>query len=264
MIDIKNILCKKFKNGTLGHLYILKTALEYDEAGHFLTEWVNEFIERSLSRPISSLQNHPDILYISSDEENTYKISDDNIKSFFKFVSFRPFELAHRFIIIENAHLISDIVANKFLISFESPPENVTIFILDPLGKKLLPTIQSRAITINIGIDTEIDLNSSQEIGFLEYFKQEIDSFKQAPSSFKEYIQGPSITLSGLVSALKAKKQLTIKCILIALDYERLHGKDFLKKEKLLQDIQWLKESSIYSNSNTQIIASIFKDHFLQ
>lgn len=136
-IDIKKILLQKWSDKKLGHFYILKCST---------TSWIEDFLLATKASLTS-----PDILFLSppkDDENKEYQVEDLTV--LFNFLNFKPFELPHRFIVINKSHLMGKKLCNKLLKSLEEPPENLTIFFLCPKTCDFLETIESRAIKINI------------------------------------------------------------------------------------------------------------------
>lgn len=100
---------------------------------------------------MTKLSDHPDVFWVRRQEtENNYKVDSPAIKEMLKFVSFRPIELKTRFIFFTDAHLMSDIVANKLLKVLEELPPLYCLILLAPEGQHLLPTVESRAIKVRI------------------------------------------------------------------------------------------------------------------
>ena len=136
----RSILSKK-----LGAFYILDG--EIDES----LEGVKKFFATTFlphkTNPLSALENHADFLVINKKEEKNYTL--DEISAVFSFLSHRALELDQKFVIVDKAHLINDIVANKLLKVLEDPAIKVTFFLLNPKSATLLPTINSRALTLH-------------------------------------------------------------------------------------------------------------------
>lgn len=72
----------------------------------------------------------------------------DDVKAIIDSLYLTPFELNRRIFIIENGETLSEICQNKLLKSLEEPPPRVTFLICST--KPLLPTVQSRCITIRL------------------------------------------------------------------------------------------------------------------
>lgn len=72
----------------------------------------------------------------------------DDVKQIIDSLYLTPFELDRRVFIIENAETLSEICQNKLLKSLEEPPPRVTFLLCST--RALLPTVQSRCITIRL------------------------------------------------------------------------------------------------------------------
>ncbi len=187
-MTIESILLKKGKSGELAHFYLLETPLSEDEAGQVLYDFCHQFIRKYFqeiekqTHPVNSLMDHPDVLVITGiEEKKDYTVDDAAILE--KFFSWKAVQSQRKFVVIPEAHRLTEILANKWLKLLEEPPVNATIFLLNPRRIKLLPTIQSRALPIRIPqkrekhIDTEWRefLGEMKEMGlskFLETFSK--------------------------------------------------------------------------------------------
>ena len=110
------------------------------------------------------------LLYISEDNLASYPyylflqptdntISIDNIRSCTQFIRLKTLgkNNIRRVLLIENAQNMTIEAQNAFLKLFEEPPEDTVIILTVTNTQKLLPTIQSRAQTINVKIPTFLD-----------------------------------------------------------------------------------------------------------
>lgn len=148
MTDLIPILKKKYDSGQLAQVYL---AYYLPEASPLY--WVNDFL-----KTITKVEDHPDVLWVTRNEKETlYKVDSQSIKEMLRFLNFRPIELKRRFIFIADAHLISDIVANKLLKVLEELPEAFCLFLFAPNGEILLPTIESRALKLKLPRPMNVD-----------------------------------------------------------------------------------------------------------
>jgi hypothetical protein len=76
-----------------------------------------------------------------------------------------------KFIFLQDAHLLSDIVANKLLKVFEELPKDCCLFLLTPHDENLLATVESRAIKISLPLPisprSEIDHKDNESEAYL-------------------------------------------------------------------------------------------------
>lgn len=93
--------------------------------------------------------NHPDIIYIS--HEKPQLISAKEIREqLVDTVDIRPYESRRKIYIIDDAEFINETGQNILLKTIEEPPEYITILILTTNKDKLLPTVQSRCVILNM------------------------------------------------------------------------------------------------------------------
>lgn len=140
--------------GKLGHFYLLSGRGTDQDAQK---KWVAEFIRRYWSviekRSVipQNIQSDADLLWIQTPLNDDDEIRDYRVEDFhdlFSFLGYRGISSKRRFVIIESVELLSEIVANKLLKSLEEPEGELTYFLLNPTGAKMLATIESRAIQL--------------------------------------------------------------------------------------------------------------------
>lgn len=84
---------------------------------------------------------------ISIPSANNIKIN--SIREIKEFLSFNLSDVKYRFIIIEDAHLMSDEAQNALLKSLEEPPEGFIFILITDKENQLLETIRSRCVKIH-------------------------------------------------------------------------------------------------------------------
>jgi hypothetical protein len=154
-MKIEDVLVSKARAGELAHFYLLETALNEDDASVALMEFCHTVIKRYFhevekqTHPLNNLMDHPDILVISGvEDKKDYTVEDAALME--KFFSWKPVQGKRKFVVIPEAHRITNVLANKWLKVLEEPPVPATIFLLNPRRIKLLPTIQSRALALRL------------------------------------------------------------------------------------------------------------------
>ena len=93
--------------------------------------------------------NHPDIIYVKHEKPNTISV-DDVRRQLVDDVAIRPYESRYKIYIIEDAEKMTPQAQNAILKTIEEPPEYVVILLLTTNPEALLPTIQSRCVTLNL------------------------------------------------------------------------------------------------------------------
>ena len=159
-MTIENILLKKGKSGELAHFYVLEVPLPEEDAAIALMDFCHNFIRKYFQEiegqkhPVNSLMDHPDVLVLTGvEEKKDYTVEDAAILS--KFFSWNAVQSKRKFVVIPEAHRITQILSNKWLKILEEPPVDATIFLLNPRRIKLLPTIQSRSLTLRLPVKRE-------------------------------------------------------------------------------------------------------------
>jgi len=276
MDNLKDILLNKWASDQLAHFYILQAPTSCKSPDTFLETWVRDYVSTIVSREKNiSLDHskellnsgHADVLFIKKenkdDKQKDYSIADGDFNEFFRFLGHRNFELKRRFIIVSDAHLVNKTMANKLLKTLEEPPEGTTIFFLRPIKKALLSTISSRAITLSI--KSNEDLNKIS-VNYREYEKAlnnvlqdyglKQDEALELSSYFKDFAS-PAFLITPLIDALKTKKswQNSLYNSLIELSSELpLKFKD---KSEILEKIKWFEKSKTFNNSMNERMTNL-------
>lgn len=154
-MNIEEILLKKAADGSLAHFYIVETSLPEEESAMALMEFCHNFIRdyfhqvEKQTHPVTHLMDHPDVLVVTGvEEKKDYTVEDAALLE--KYFTWRPVQSQRKFVVIPEAHRITQILANKWLKVLEEPPVPATIFLLNPKRIKLLPTIQSRGLGLRL------------------------------------------------------------------------------------------------------------------
>lgn len=159
-MNIEEILLKKASSKELAHFYLLETSLPEEESAQLLMDFCHSFIRRYFreiekqTHPVNSLMDHPDVLVITGiEEKKDYTVEDATVME--KFFSWNAVQSQRKFVVIPEAHRITQTLANKWLKVLEEPPVPATIFLLNPRRIKLLPTIQSRSLSLRLPVSRE-------------------------------------------------------------------------------------------------------------
>ncbi len=181
-MNLHELLLKKATSDGLGHFYILETSSAGSSAHENLLKFTHTFIKdyfrnvEGHKQELLNLADHPDVFVLG----NTTETEDEKNDKFFKveeaealnrFFEFKPVQSKRKFAVITEGHRINTIVANKWLKLLEEPQGVSTIFLLNPRGGQLLPTIHSRAIHLRLPGE-KIDLEFSAWIEMMKDIKE--------------------------------------------------------------------------------------------
>ena len=221
----------------LGHFYVLsgRGTHDSDVQEKWVTEFIRQYWESIEKRTLpKELRHDADLLWLTPpiDEDDIvrdYKVED--LGELFSFLGYRGINSKRRFVIIEEGQRLSKILANKLLKTLEEPEGLVTFFWLNPMGLKLLPTIESRAINLALSVP-----QVTQSTPLLDELRQNIESGQ---------------TLSQFLDA--TKKTVSVDELLVELlNFEQRHdGPAELKQELLSMTQTWQKARAFNQSSNT-------------
>lgn len=205
MDKVQKIVQTKFNENSLGHFYLLNPSCIDKEM--LLENWIFEVFNSSSNR---DLNNHPDFLHIKLEQGKQYKWQD--LTQIFNFLKFRSIEWNQKVIVISNADKISDIVSNKLLKVLEEPPTPCTFFLLNPTKKKLLQTIESRAIELRVKlykneIDENVDIKQIKSLHLQDF----IVKLKSSPEIEDVLIEIIQSTYTDYNAQIKLQEYLKIR-----------------------------------------------------
>ncbi|MBR2188167.1 MAG: DNA polymerase III subunit delta' [Eubacterium sp.] len=93
--------------------------------------------------------NHPDVIYVTHEKPGSIGV-DDIRSQLVDTVDIRPYESAYKIYIIDEAEKLTPSAQNAMLKTIEEPPSYVVIILLAENPDILLPTIQSRCVTLSL------------------------------------------------------------------------------------------------------------------
>jgi hypothetical protein len=220
---LNTVLKKRYDNNCLASLYILR----YDSNTTNPEDWIQEF----LSQFTIVKNDHPDVLNIKrAEEEKNYKVDGEQWAHFQSFIQYRPYILKNKFVFIHDAHRITDILSNKLLKIFEDSPQKLTTFLFLKDQQTLLPTILSRAISLQIFASNQ----------------------GTAPHEFSTY-QNPN-KISSEIKILEDGEAVFIESVIHKV---LAKSPDYKKTSELLEEIRSFEKYSEFNNSQLSRIALI-------
>ncbi|OUR95315.1 hypothetical protein A9Q84_15875 [Halobacteriovorax marinus] len=264
--DLKEKLVQLWVNKKLAHFYIVQPSPSEVNPRDFTKDWTQDFLSRVLqSEKSMSAQSsiellehgHADILFVrKEDPHQNYSVKEDHFSEFFRFQNFKALELSHRFIVIDDAHSITTILANKLLKTLEEPAENTTILLLDPFRHEILPTISSRAIYLRIhsklvGDEERAALNMAQHFkasGFDEDFVAAIECFEKNSSH-----------LTPLFEYLKNNKSLEKDFIKHLVNYVSSSDLGYKAQQSFMDALQWYEKASTFNNYSPEKVTGLLQ-----
>lgn len=199
---IQDILESKYTNNKMAHFYIINPSTT--DTSSQLLEWTSQLICKLSSIKQQQIENHQDILLIkSASDVKQYPLED--INRVFDFTAYRAVELKKKFLIIEDANKLTTLHSNKLLKTFEEPPVEMIIFLLNPKKTNIINTINSRAIKLNIKINKE-----HQQLNLEELIKLDFQSFSSKLTNSKLAAESIYTELLNSVNKVKISRDQAI------------------------------------------------------
>lgn len=193
----KSFFNKAITDGTISHAYLF-SGPEMIGKRTFALELANQ----------DSHTPNPDLIYIDPDNSETGKtISISQIRKIKNFLSLSPFVNKYKFVIINDAHLMTEEGQNALLKILEEPSQSSVLILVTASPDLLLPTITSRCQRINffphskeviVGIMNDSKISASHKellielaagrIGLVRNILEE-NSFDEIKNSIEELAQ---------------------------------------------------------------------------
>ncbi len=101
--------------------------------------------------------NQPDVIWVTHDKPNVITV-DDIREQINKDIIVRPYSSRYKVYIIPQGELMNPQAQNALLKTIEEPPEYAVILLLTNNIDKMLPTVVSRCITLNLKPVGELDM----------------------------------------------------------------------------------------------------------
>lgn len=262
--SISDKLLSLWANNKLAHFYIIQPSPMQQNPREFSREFMNSLLAKIIAEekkiPIADARSKlelgiSDILQICKEDENeNYSVNDEQFSAFFRFQNFRPLELKQRFITIDDAHSITNILSNKLLKTLEEPAPNTTIFLIDPYRKKILPTIESRAIYIRVA--TESNPATQQKVEKLSTFLEE-QSFKENIVETVRKVEETRSNIMPLFDALKGKKSLEAEFVDNLTQYVKQRELNHRELQEFFDALKWYQQASTFNNYSPEKLSGL-------
>ena len=257
---ILQILLNKWHAKTLGHFYILTAGVNSNRSTEDLMTFVNALLKAVLTKEnqLSQLSfehvrelNYPDILYV--EPTSAHYVMDD-FKLFFKTLCYNNYQLSWRFIIVDQAHLIPEIILNKLLKSLEETRKDTTIFFLNPTSKALLKTVESRALNLKLvsTANSSINFNLPDKTNLFNYLLDKYENQAEMHSLiniFSKYLNGQLGEVK-FIESFQSKSIDAMNFAKLAIDILSSLDTNFKLKESALNEIKWFMTSVDYNLNN--------------
>ena len=137
--DAKTMILERFRKRALPSFSIV-----VHREKQVLRRWAEDILNELAP------QGHPDISYISKENEEYYNADDGVLEELYRFTLYPPLELPWKWLFLEGPHLIPHGFGHKMLKTLEETLPNSSIFFLHYSGQKLLNTLESRAMFIRL------------------------------------------------------------------------------------------------------------------
>ena len=226
---LRQLIIQKYTQQKLGHFLIIEPNIK-DEIEYCLN-WAKLTVEQITK--ISDLSNHQDIMLLSPPKDKKNFAMDD-LSLIGQFMHHQPHELSTKFLIINQAHALSDTHLNKLLKLLEEPPIRLHVILINETKTSLLSTIYSRAIML------KLQLPENSEINFLSSLMQHEISFVQ----FCKLLDDQKIEISTLMSNM--------------LELVNCSNIDFKQLVAFQQQIKNIEQDLTYHNSLGSIRVKLF------
>lgn len=232
-----------YSRDTLHHFYLLTAPQAITAPQAYLEEWVKLFFERLEQKEALVLENLSDLLILRPAQKGqAYTVEHPGLEEWAKTTDYRPLKWKRRFVVVFEAHLMPPVVQNKLLKTLEEPHPEHCIFWLRPWASSLLPTIESRAQTLSLTLDSAITADGAPWP--LKYQRAEATSLLD--DSLRTVLEQGQWHL--LMDKLKENPGLAHELREVLLSEELSKDQGLMRKAKTLQALKWFEESAQFNN----------------
>lgn len=242
---LTNLLLKKWDSRSLGHFYILRG--DKKDCNAFMEDFLRKVLPEG-----SEAKNNPDILLINKGPDKKHYSWDNDFDELFSFIKFSSLELPKKIIVLSDAHLLTQDISNKILRTLEELNDAV-FFFLTPNQITLLPTIESRAVTLRIPKSdpqiSQVDLYSMGH--FKDWLKTQNKVINEQLPILMESFSG----VQNFLEELKEDSDTQTQVFDLLLEWESNHLSDYKHKLFFLEEVRRFQTSLTYNN--------LFKERFV-
>jgi hypothetical protein len=252
----EDVLLNKIVSGKSPQLVTFTPHSETKNPEEYLNTWLTAFLTKYLSKiknisqeHASSLlaNTHPDIVLIKKPESGKkYTISNNDLSDFFSVQQYKNWELPTRIIAIERVDLIPETYANKMLKTLEEPTPGTITFLLNPLNKKCLRTIESRSISMRLKSPLKIKHQKIEKQNKIQYLLNQFTEDSQKHDLLSDVLLKNKNTHK-LAQALKEDHDFKDNLFRLLIDTQSKVSDHFLTNEGFLKELNWFWHSSTYN-----------------
>ena len=163
-----DLLKNAHRNGRLPHALLITGSVE--AGAHRLALAMAEYLNGAVAESLDSLR-HP-MCRVIRPGSKVRSITIDAVRSVEPFLTLRAEAHETKLIIVQEADRLSDDSANAFLKTLEEPPPQSLIILITELPERLLPTILSRCIRIDMAEPSAAIQLSEAQLRFLPAVEQ--------------------------------------------------------------------------------------------
>ena len=244
MDQLQRSLLKRWREQRLGHFYILNCGgnLPDQERRSLLTNWVDELLleitiaENGVS-PTGAARGMKgglsDLVKIDRGKDSGKNYRIEELKELLTFHHYRPFEWRTKFAIINDTHLITDIIFNKLLKMLEGEAGNGTVLFLNWNGISFPATIRSRAISLTV--TPSLPANSKS------------DSREKSEQLFERYLAG-ELSESQLIGKLKLSPARQQEVIMQIIEQKLQSPNNFQDHQSFFKLLAHIEQCSKFHN----------------
>lgn len=265
-------LIQKALNNEIAHFYLLRPHPQELEPETALKTWVEDLLLEvgKNERPGSELDKerflqHPDFLIIENPKPNKAYQSSENpgLIEWAKTQDYGPMEFKRRWIIVHDAHTLTESFCHKQLKTLEEPNADTTLIFTDPQQTPMLQTIESRAIKIQMTspLHSRELKKPETRASFVEYLKNLPENSQKAwPNELAEKISQSRVHEA--LECIKEKPENSRALLEWILDYERSRSNP-RELTAVLKRMAWFERSQIHHNAANERWLTLLSPYFL-
>lgn len=220
--------------------------------------WYQNFL-KDLA-PKACTHGHQDVLTITPDFDQSksgYTLDHPSLNEWYETQHFKPLELPVRLIALMQAQLLSSTIQNKCLRLLEEPQVDQLILWFKSSNQSLLPTIESRAMQLQLPLLNKRSARRSDDIE--SYLIEAIEDHELSGSLIELLHQAKWQEVAQIMQKESRLEQPLLNAILT---FESHQPQGLKRKAQLLQNTKWFFEASTFGNANAERWTSLLSPYF--
>jgi hypothetical protein len=242
-----------YREGRLGHFYLLTAPAAAVNPLDYCEQWWKKFFDEIAKFEDTGLRRE-DVLELRPEGNGAYTIEHPGLEEWFRFADYAPVSWRKRFVVVFEAHRLSETVQNKLLKLLEEPHSSMVILLFRPRPLKLLKTVESRAQAFTLPIEIDVPVKNNEQANKSDLWTTlRSDERLENIASLVENKNWFDAT-----QMLKDDPTLEEDLMRAVITYELNTPSGLLRRAKLINALKWASTSQTFHGNSAERLCQIF------